>query len=76
MKVWVTRDFDDGITTSTSCVNIHGDKPRLSEDGLAYIFGSRGIVGFMSCQAFKEEFNRELGLGYCKQHELTLKEVK
>ena len=75
MKVWITRDFDDGLSENSSCVNIHGDMPRLSEDGQVYVFGSGSICGFMSAKAFKKEFNRELGLVYCKQHELTLKEI-
>ena len=75
MKVWISRDVNDGDTPRDTCVNMTGKEPTLStEDNSTWVFPvDGGFCGFMHLEKFQEEFGIEVPKGYCKAHELNIK---
>lgn len=79
MKVWVTRDKNDGDGKHDSCVVVTESKPVLRRDKETYRhhYGKDDDFDmYISAVNCKKKYKFTPRKGSCKQYELTLKEIK
>ena len=75
MKIWITRDKDEGVGDDKSCINITAQQPTWLNDEGCWNFSAGDFLGFMPASPFGKSFGFTPRKGSCKQYELTLKEI-